>query len=145
MVSAQAQLEADLAAADGEAVIQQALERFRTSWQEAVSVVEENRMTVLDLCETLLPKLETLEDSIVQLLDTLKDKDPGSEEVRTAYRALLEDVRNMMNSCNEADADAPASDLAPALQDLQAAVEHAKQLMEAFRSSSEEPVLEETR
>ncbi|MFC1949413.1 hypothetical protein ACFLW0_04495 [Chloroflexota bacterium] len=144
LVSARAQLEADLAAADGEAAIQQALERFRTRWQEAARIAEENRMTVLDLCETLLPKLETLEEKLVQLLDTLEDNHPGSQEVQTAYQALLEDVRAIMNSCDEADSDTPVSDLVPALQNLRTAVEHAKQLLEAFRSSSERPAPEET-
>ena len=144
LASARAQLEADLQAAVGEGAIQQALQSFRTRWQDAAKEVEANRMTAQELSETLLPKLTTQEEKLIQLIETLRDNHPGSETVQAAYQTVLAEVQQLIQACNQVSAETPASELAPALQQLQADADHAKQLLEAFKSNTEKPSSEGT-
>lgn len=139
LTSARAQLGEDLQEAVGEGAVQQALQNFRTRWQDAVKEVEEKRMTAQELCETLLPKLTTQEEELIQLIKTLKDDHPGSETVQAAYQTLLDEVQQLIQACSQVSAETPASDFAQALEKLQADADHAKQLLEAFKGSTPEP------
>ena len=142
LASARAQLGEDLQAAVGEGAVQQALQNFRTRWQDAVQEVEEKRMSTQELCETLLPKLTTQEEELIQLIETLKDNHPGSEAVQAAYQTVLDEVQQLIQACSQVSAETPASDLVPALQQLQADADHAKQLLEDFKVSTPEPTSE---
>jgi len=135
LASARAQLGEDLQEAVGEGAVQQALQNFRNRWQDAVQEVEEDRMSAQELCETLLPKLTTQEEKLIQLIETLRDNHPGSEAVQAAYQTVLDEVQQLMQSCGQVSAETPASDFAQALQKLQADADRAKQLLEDFKGS----------
>lgn len=135
LASARAQLGKDLQEAVGEGAVQQALQNFRNRWQDAVQEVEEGRMSAQELCETLLPKLTTQEEELIQLIKTLKDNHPGSETVQAAYQMVLDEVQQLIQACNQVSAETPAADLVSALQQLQADADRAKQLLEDFKGS----------
>ncbi len=135
LASARAQLGEDLQEAASEGAVQQALQDFRNQWQDAVQAVEENRMSAQELCETLLPKLTTQEEKLIQLIETLRGNHPGSEAEQAAYQTVLDEVQQLIQSCDQVSAETPASDFAQALQKLQADADRAKQLLEDFKGS----------